>query len=232
MALNNQELEGLEKKYHEIISNIIGNNIGRFINEINSQKNIPTYTPAVKVNPIESGVENIMNAMIARRLDWGIASMQGASDSCYECGDSIVHIDAKTILDTDGDVSGETNRMDIRQNQTSFDFNNSHKVIKREGSKEFIWKPKLHRYEKHKLFGNIPNLTYFLRIIWSENNLVEQICLICIPNGQFFPTHKTILAGVKSYPSKGNDLEHIRFDIKKLVAIDSWREKLIYKRNP
>ena len=105
MALNSVELENLEKKYLEIIGNIIGNNIGRFINEINSQKNIPTYTPSIKVNPIESGVENIMNAMIARRLDWGIASMQGASDSCYECGDSIVHIDAKTILDTDGDVS-------------------------------------------------------------------------------------------------------------------------------
>lgn len=229
MALNNPELENLEKKYHDIIGNIISNNIGRFINEINSQKNIPTYTPSVKVNPIESGVENIMNAMIARRLDWGIASMQGASDSCYECGDSIVHIDAKTILDTDGDVAGDTNRMDIRQNQTSFDFDNAHKVTKGDG-KDFIWKPKLHRYEKHKLFGAVPNLTYFLRIIWSEANLVEEISLICIPNGQFFNTHKTILAGVKSYPTKGNNLEHIRFDIKKLIDIDSWREKVIYKR--
>jgi len=112
MVLSNIKLEQLEKKYHEIIGSILSNNIGRFINEINSQNNIPTYTPSIKVNPIESGVENIMNAMIARRLDWGIASMQGASDSCYECGDSIVHIDAKTILDTDGDVN--SNRMDIR----------------------------------------------------------------------------------------------------------------------
>lgn len=230
MSLSNPELESLEKKYFEIINNILSNNIGRFINEINSQKNIPAYTPSVKVNPIESGVENIMNAMIARRLDWGIASMQGASDSCYECGDSIVHIDAKTILDSDGDVSSGTNRMDIRQNQTSFDFNNAHKVIKRESNKEFTWKPKLHRYEKHKLFGSVPNLTYFLRIIWSGANLVEQISVICIPNGQFFDTHKTILAGVKSYPSRGNELEHIRFDVKRLVSIDSWREKIIYKR--
>ena len=231
MVLESPELEQLERKYHNIIGDIISNNIGRFINEINSQKNIPTYTPAIKVNPIETGVENIMNAMIARRLDWGIASMQGASDSCYECGDAIVHIDAKTILNNDGDVSGETNRIDVRQNQTSFDFDNTHKVIKREGNKEFIWKPKLHRYEKHKLFGSIPNLTYFLRIIWSETNLVEEISLICIPNGQFFNTHKTILAGVKSYPPKGNELEHIRFDIKNLITIDSWREKIIYKRN-
>lgn len=229
MVLQTTELEQLEKKYHRIISDIISNNIGRFINEINSQKNIPTYTTAIKVNPIETGVENIMNAMIARRLDWGIASMQGASDSCYECGDAIVHIDAKTILDTDGDVSGGTNRMDIRQNQTSFDFDNAHKFVKGTG-KEFVWKPKLHRYEKHKLFGSVPNLTYFLRIIWSGTNLVEQISLICIPNGQFFDTHKTILAGVKSYPTMGNELEHIRFDIKNLITIDSWREKIIYKR--
>ncbi len=230
MTLSDIELEELEKKYHTIISNIISNNIGRFINEINSQKNIPNYTQSTKVNPIESGVENIMNAMIARRLDWGIASMQGASDSCYECGDAIVHIDAKTILNTDGDVKGNTNRMDIRQNQTSFDYNNSHKVIKGNG-KEFVWKPKLHRYEKHKLFGSVPNITYFLRIIWSTTNLVEQISFICIPNGQFFNTHKTILAGVKSYPTKSNNLEHIRFDIKKLTSIDDWRERIIYKRN-
>jgi hypothetical protein len=229
MALSNTGLENLEKKYFEIINNIISNNIGRFINEINSQSNIPSYTATAKKNPIETAVENIMNAMIARRLDWGIASMQGASDSCYECGDSIVHIDAKTILDTDGDVSSGTNRIDIRQNQTSFDFDNAHKVIKGNG-KEFIWKPKLHRYERHKLFGNVPNLTYFLRIIWSETNLIEQISVICIPNGQFFATHKTILAGVKSYPTHGNELEHIRFDIKKLIEVDSWREKIIYTR--
>src|SRR3989344_9709228 len=147
MVLSNIKLEQLEKKYHEIIGSILSNNIGRFINEINSQNNIPTYTPSIKVNPIESGVENIMNAMIARRLDWGIASMQGASDSCYECGDSIVHIDAKTILDTDGDVSGGTNRMDIRQNQTSFDFDYAYKVKHSKTHKEYTWKPKLHRYE-------------------------------------------------------------------------------------
>jgi hypothetical protein len=229
MGLTNPELENLEKKYFDIICNIISSNIGRFINEINSQKNIPLYTATSKVNPIETGVENIMNAMIARRLDWGIASMQGASDSCYECGDAIVHIDAKTILSTDGDVLNSTNRMDIRQNQTSFDFDNSHKVIKGDG-KEFLWRPSLHRYEKHKLFGNVPNLTYFLRIIWSATNLVEQMSIICIPNGQFFDTHKTILAGVKSYPVGKKELEHIRFDIKILQSLDSWREKVIYKR--
>jgi len=127
-----------------------------------------------------------MNAMIARRLDWSVASMPGASDSCYECGDSIIHIDAKTILDTDGDVSGSTNRMDIRQNQTSFDFENTYKVEHSKTHKEYKWKPKLHRYEAHDLYGKVPNLTYFLRIIWSATHLVEQISLISIPNGQFF----------------------------------------------
>lgn len=229
MALSNSDLENLEKKYHDIIGNILASNMGRFISEINSQKNIPNYLPTNKTNPIETAAENIMNAMIARRLDWGVASMQGASDSCYECGDSIIHIDAKTILDTDGDARLKSNRIDIRQNQTSFDFDNPHKVTKGDG-KEFIWKPKLHRYELHKLFGNIPNLTFILRVTWSNKNLVEEISLICIPNGQFFPTHQIILAGVKSYPEKGTELEHIRLDIKKLISIDSWREKILYQR--
>jgi len=229
VVLSDTELELSEKKYMNIVCSILSNNIGRFVNEINSQKNMPDYLPTHKVNPIETASENIMNAMIARRLDWGVASMQGASDSCYECGDAIVHIDAKTIKDMDGDARKNSNRIDIRQNQTSFDFNHSHKVKKRDG-KEFIWKPKLHRYEKHKLFGKVPNLTYFLRVTWSNDNLIEDISFICIPNGQFFDTHKVILAGVKSYPTTGRDLEHIRFDIKKLIEIDSWREKIVYQR--
>lgn len=230
MVLENSQLEQLEKKYMEIVCNILSNNIGRFVNEINSQKNMPEYIPTGKVNSIETASENIMNAMIARRLDWGVASMAGASDSCYECGDAIIHIDAKTILDTDSDAREKSNRIDIRQNQTSFDFDNSHEVIKGNG-KKFIWKPKLHRYENHKLFGKVPNLSYILRVTWSQSNLVEEISFICIPNGQFFPTHKTIIAGVKSYPTTGKDLEHIRFDIKKLIELDSWREKVIYKRS-
>jgi len=230
MVLENSELEALEKKYMLVVCNILSNNIGRFINEINSQRNIPDYLPTNKTNPIETAAENIMNAMIARRLDWSVASMPGASDSCYECGDSIIHIDAKTILDTDGDVKGITNRMDIRQNQTSFDFEHTHNVEHSKTHKQYTWKPKLHRYEKHKLYGNVPNLTYFLRIIWSSKNLVEQISLISIPNGQFFDTHQTILAGVKSYPKKGDALEHLRFDIKKLTELDKWREQILYKR--
>lgn len=227
MVLSNDELISLEKKYLDIICRILSSNIGRFINEINSQKNIPDYIPTNKTNTIETAAENIMNAMIARRLDWGVASMPGASDSCYECGDAIVHIDAKTIKNVDGDA--KSNRVDIRQNQTSFDFDYTHKVTHSNG-KEYIWKPKLHRYDNHKLFGEIPNLSYILRIIWSSDSLVEQISFISIPNGQFFETHKSILAGVKSYPSKGNNLEHIRFDIKNLTSIDPWRECILYKR--
>jgi hypothetical protein len=227
--LTNSRLAWLENKYHRIISGIISSNIGRLINEINSQGNMPDHEGTGKENPIERAAENVMNAMIARRLDWGVASIPGASDSCYECGDAIVYIDAKTILDTDGDARLKSNRIDIRQNQTSFDFNNVWKIEKRDG-KEFEWKPKLERYEKHKIFGKVPNLTYILRITWSKKNLVEDISVISIPNGQFFETHKGILSGVKSYPSSGASLEHIRFDIKELAKIDPWRERLIYLR--
>lgn len=229
MTLENSELENLEKKYMNVISEILSNNIGRFVNEMNSQGNLPEYSPTAKANPIEAAAENIMNAMIARRLDWGIASMPGASDSCYECGDSIVHIDAKTIKDIDGDT--KSNRISVRQNQASFDFDNIHEVIKRTG-KKFYWKPKLHRYEKHKIFGKIPNLTYIIKIIWSDKSLVEQISVVCLPNGQFFESHKTILESIKVYPRNGKTAtDNIRFNIKTLTNIDNWREIIIYKKN-
>ncbi len=234
MALTNKNLSNLENKYFDIILDVISNNIGRFINEINSQKNMPEYESTKKDNPIEQAAENIMSAMIARSLDWSVASMPGASDSCYECGDAIIHLDAKTILSSDNDSRLKSNLIDIRQNQTSFDFDHSHEVTKRTG-KKFIWKPKLHRYEKHKTFGLVPNLTYFLRVTWSKDdgkikNLVEEISLIAIPNGQFFDTYKKILGGVKVYPERSNKLKNIRFNIKELSEIDPWREKLIYTR--
>lgn len=229
MVLTNAELEVLEKKYFNIIYNILDNNIGRFINEIYSQNNILDTPSNDKTNSIETAAENIMNAMIARRLDWGVASMPAASDSCYECGDAIVHIDAKTILTSDGDSRLKSNRIALRQNQTSFDYNHPYKVTKGDG-KEFVWKPKLHRYEKHKLFGEIPNLTYILRVNYSTESLVEDISLICIPNGQFYDTHKSILGGVKVYP-KNEKLDNIRFKIAELLTIDAWREKIIYLKH-
>jgi hypothetical protein len=230
-ALTDAELENLEKKYFEIICGILSNNIGRFVNEICSQANTPGSSETDKKNPIESAAENIMNAMIARRLDWGISSVPGASDSCYECGDAIVHIDAKTILNTDPDVGG--NSISLRQNQTSFDFDTPYELTKKRGDRSggvFIWKPNLHRYENHRNFGVVPNLTYILEIIWSAKNLVEQISVISIPNGQLFKTHNSILGNVKSYP-RGKELENIRFKIGELTRLDPWRENIVYKHH-
>jgi len=229
VPLTDAELEKIEKKYFEIICGILSNNIGRFVNEICSQENIPDSSQTDKSNPIETAAENIMNAMIARRLDWGISSVPGASDSCYECGDAIVHIDAKTILDTDPDVKG--NAIALRQNQTSFDFDTPYELTKKRGDRSggiFIWKPNLHRYENHKHFGVVPNLTYILRTIWSRKNLVEEISVISIPNGQFFKTHKSILGNVKVYPDS-RELSNIRFEIKELIKLDPWRERVIYR---
>jgi len=51
----------------DVVGNILSNNIGRFINEINSQNNIPDYLPTNKTNPIETAAENIIRDEASKR---------------------------------------------------------------------------------------------------------------------------------------------------------------------
>ena len=101
--LTNNELEILERKYFDILVELLERSIGQIITQIYSQNSITGAAVGGVTNQIEHAVENVVEAMIANQLHWSICSMPVSSDSCFECGDAIVHIDAKTIVETDGD---------------------------------------------------------------------------------------------------------------------------------
>ena len=224
--LNNEEIITLEKKYFYILRNTLVSNLGKIISQICSQKLFEDLTENEKNNVIDSAVENIIEGIISRNLDWNTCSMPVRSDSCYECGDAIIHIDAKTIKIDDGDSI--SNKINVEKSQTTYDYNQDLTISNK------IWKPYLRYYENHNYYGKIHNLTYFVRVIYSEQNLVENISLISIPHGQLFSIFgKDILnAGKLIEYSDHNKRKNIRFSINKIIETEGqeWRNEILYKR--
>lgn len=224
--LSDEELIELEKKYFNIIKDTLSANLGKIIFQICSQKLFEDLTENEKNNVIDSAVENIIEGIISRSLDWNTCSVPVRSDSCYECGDAIIHIDAKTIKNDDGDSS--SNKINVEKSQTTYDYNQDLDISSK------IWKPCLRYYENHNYYGKIPNLTYFVRVIYSETNLVESISLISVPHGQLFSIFgKDILNAGKLLESSDNTKrKNIRFAINKIIAVEGqeWRNSIIYKR--
>ncbi len=116
--LTNTELEELEKKYFNILSELLERHIGQIITQIYSQDFISGAATGGVTNVIESAVENILEGLIANQLHWNVCSMPVSSDSCFECGDAIIHIDAKTIKINDADHTG--NRINVEAAQTTY----------------------------------------------------------------------------------------------------------------
>ena len=101
--LTNNELQEREKKYFAILKEVFSRNIAKMLNESYSQ-NMQTFAHGGSANPIEHAIENIIEKIVAENLDWPICSVPISSDSCYECGDAVVYLDAKTIKDNDTEV--------------------------------------------------------------------------------------------------------------------------------
>ena len=220
--LTNTELELLEKKYFNILSELLERSIGQIINQIYSQNSITGAAVGGVTNVIEHAVENVVEAMIANQLHWNVCSMPVSADSCFECGDAIVHIDAKTISDTDGDNTN--NKITVEASQTTYVKGN---ILNVSGK---TWEPKLNLYENHFMFGEVPNVTYIIKVVYSNQHSVEKIKLISLPHGQLhtvFGGANILGAGRKN---DGNVRNNIRFLEANIVSIQPWRVKTIYER--
>lgn len=227
--LTNKEIQNLEKKYFDILCDLFNRNLGEIITQIYSQESIITPSTTAKSNTIEHSVENIVEGIIFSQLGWKVCSLPVSSDSCFEVGDAIVNIDAKSVKDTDRDATG--NKVNLQRTQTSY----SHgKTISFTGTGHTrTWEPKLKMYEKHKMFGEIPNLTYIFKAIYSEENLVEKLYLISIPHGQLFDIFKKDILQKGKDPYKGKPaLENIRFLTDEIVKRrgQGWRVCLLFER--
>ncbi len=218
--LTNDKLINLEKKYFNILSDLLSRSIGQIIAQIYSQNSITGATVGGVTNVIESAVENVIEALIANQLHWNICSLPVSADSCFECGDAIVHIDAKTVVDTDND--SKNNKVNVEAAQTTYVKGNILTVSGRN------WEPKLNLYENHNMFGTIPNLTYIVKVVYSNEHLVEKIKLISLPHGQLESIFGTDI--LQAGKSTGVVRTNIRFREEKISGIQDWRIAEIYNR--
>ena len=219
MMLTNIELETLEHKYFDILSEILERSLGQIISQIYSQKSILRPATGRVTNKIENAVENVIEAIIANQLHWSICSMPVSSDSCFECGDAIVHIDAKTISDTDGD--NKYNKINVEAAQTTYVKGTQLNINSK------AWEPKLNFYEDHIMFGQIPNLTYIVKVVYSKQNSVEVLKLVSLPHGQL----KAVFGGARILNAgKNGSGNNIRFKECEITAIQPWRVRTIYER--
>ncbi len=219
MMLTDSELESLEHKYFDILSEILERSLGQIISQIYSQNSICRPATGRVTNKIENAVENVIEAIIANQLHWNICSMPVSSDSCFECGNAIIHIDAKTVLDTDGDA--KRNKINVEAAQTTYVKGTQLSINSK------TWEPSLNLYEDHVMFGQIPNLTYIVKVVYSKQNSVEVLKLISLPHGQL----QNVFGGARILTSgKNGSRTNIRFKECEIKAIQRWRVKTIYER--
>lgn len=235
--LNNLELMDLEKKYFYYISDIIESHLGEILNQIGSYKDFTSSSiPSSKSNIYENKIENIVESIVTRQLGWPVCVTPISADSCYECGDAIIHIDAKTRCEKvwsedqgtyiwNGDYT--QNKIVAEKNETTYD--SAQTLMYRSKS----WNANLSHYIDHRLYGEVPNLTYFFIIDYTLSNDISQISLVCIPHGQFSSVFgNSILGAGKSNHETLPIRKNIRFLVNKILLHDdhNWRYRVCYRR--
>lgn len=227
--LTNEELIALEKEYFNILAELLSRNLGVIISQIYSQEAILTPSTTARINTIEKSIENIIEGIVYSQLNWRICSLPVSSDSCFEVGDAIINLDAKSVKNTDNDATNK--KVNLQRSQTTYVTDNPITILGT--GHERSWEPKLKFYEVHRMYGNIPNLTYVFKVIYSENNLVESLLLLSIPHGQLYNIFgdDIIQKGKEGYRGKP-ELSNIRFLCSNITSKpnQNWREKELFVR--
>ncbi|OXS54897.1 hypothetical protein B0G93_13153 [Bacillus sp. V-88] len=227
--LADNELMNLEQKYFNIISGMIDTHLGEILSQINSHNNlVRTAAPLGRSNVFERKVENVLESIISRQLGWYVSSTTMSSDSCYECGDAIVHIDAKTRTTSPGSEGDVTaNKITVEKNETTYDstFTINYRTK--------TWRANLEHYVTHNISGEIPNLTYFFIMDYNQHSEIERLAFVCIPHGQFrstFTTPESILGAGRT--STDTERTNIRFLINDIISYPAhaWRQKVCFQR--
>ena len=130
-----------------------------------------------KSSDLEMGAERIFHHVFSQGMKTPNSSPIGA-DLMYETFDSFIHIDIKTISESNwGDYKG---KIAIQRNQTSYPLSKvgSSPNLPTYYSKTFI----KNGYEYNK-----PTLTYFVYILHKHaSEEIYSILLVCMPNGELF----------------------------------------------
>lgn len=127
-----------------------------------------------------------------------------SSDLAYYVDEAVLNVDAKTINNVTN--STDANRPACEKNQISF-LNNP--KFSNDNYAGVRYRPVLPSKDK---FKNLPLLTYFVKIIYSDNVQtcefsVDKVCIYCVPNGELSDLFDNdIIVGFKTYDYVSNDM--------------------------
>lgn len=174
-------INSLEKYYFERLIAIFEENGTTFFRNLLSQFMFEKIGETFKGKSIiADAMERIVQSIVTQNTDWDIFSDAASADSSFMTPKAMIHIDCKSILETDNDA--KTNRVAIGKNQTSF---GSIKPINYGGE---TFESNLPVSYNHNIYGKIITLTYILKIIYSPEKTVDKLrefdlYLISVPNG-------------------------------------------------
>jgi len=200
--LSDFELERIERDYFKYILTFLRANLTAMIDGLNSririlndwyQKFIET-AGASREQPsdLDTGAERIFHHYFASILHLPNSSPIG-SDLMFEAPDAFIHIEVKTaLIDNPSDYKG---RINTAFNQTSY-------------GRKGLFVPNLPQYYSPKGEIKKPCLTYIIQIIHEHAKPnIKVLKLVCVPNGQLFPSYgKGIIGGGKT---KGKSFRYI-----------------------
>jgi hypothetical protein len=177
-----EEVNILEKRYFDFLINLFEVKGTTFTKNLLSQYAIRdtwnNYNGDMSF--IQRGLESVIQGLIFETVDWEVCSTPEGSDSVFQTSRAMIHIDAKAYKYSDNDAIN--NKINLGPNQTSCF---TQVPLNYEGKP---FKSNLPTFYSHRTFGNIPCLTYFLKLIYNLDDELETFrnfkLIICsLPNG-------------------------------------------------
>ncbi len=182
--LNPFEVEELEYRHFERIRYFVLDNIFLIVEGLNSRLNIKQdwysqfiATKSNKASDLESGAERIFHHVFAHGMRSPNSSPIGA-DLMFETYDAFIHIDIKTISDSNwGDYRG---KVVVEPNQTSYPLDSK-------GAKANLPMFYSKTFSRNGAIYYKPCLTYFVYVLHQHAaKRIYSILLICMPNGSLY----------------------------------------------
>ena len=186
--LNLLEIEKLEYVHQERIRYYFLDNVNEIISGFNSRLEIKKdwykqfiSTKGNKASDLEVGAERIFYHIFSQGMKHPNSSPIGA-DLMYETFDSFIHIDIKTISESNrGDYKG---KLVVESNQTSYPL---HKYGLSPNLPTYYSKTFIRNGETMRKLG----LTYFIYVLHKHaSEKIYAVLLICMPNGELYEIYK------------------------------------------
>jgi hypothetical protein len=185
--LQKEEIEELEFLYLERIRHHFLDNIDDIIKGLHSRLEIKDdwydqfiSTKSNIASDLEMGAERVFHYVFSQGMKHPNSSPIGA-DLMYETFDSFVHIDIKTISDSNwGDYKG---KIAVQPNQTSYPLFKYNLLPNLPTFYSKTFQKGRNRYSK-------PTLTYFIYILHKHaSQEIYSVLLVCMPNGELYEVY-------------------------------------------